>query len=259
MTDNAAEIKSAGRRIPAIDYLRGVALIYMIFFHFAFDMAYVFPTAWGRALYQANEEIVVLDTSTFIFLAGLSCAFSRSNLRRGGRLLAIAIVFTVVTAFFFPGEAIYFGILHLMSVGMVLFGAFEERLKKIPFLPAVILCALLFAATYGAEKGYFGLKGLWELPVPEELLQNSLLYPLGFITPGFASVDYVPLLPWIFLFAGGAYVGLAIFRRRDSLPEAAYADPLPWLSFVGRHTLIVYILHQPVMIAAIYLARLIAG
>ena len=240
------------RRIPSIDYIRGVALIYMVFFHLTFDLAFVIPTEWGRAAYYANEKIVIFDTSSFILLAGISCAFSRSNLKRGGRLLAIAMVFTIVTAFVFPGEAIYFGILHLMSTGMILYGAFDGFFKKVPAAVMIPVCAIVFTLTYTISKGFVGIKGLFEIDLPEELLANNQLYPFGVIKGGFMSVDYVPLLPWLFLLLGGAYIGGLIVKYREKLPSFCYADPLPWLGFIGRHTLIVYILHQPVILAVVY-------
>ena len=244
----------ANGRIHIIDYVRGIALLYMIFFHLTFDLAFVVPTEWGKAAFYANEGVAVLDTSAFILLAGISCAFSRSNLRRGGRLLAVALAFTVVTAFFFPGEAIYFGILHLMSVGMILWGAFDEFLKKAPAAVMIPLCAVIFTLTYQISKGFIGIQGLFEWSVPQELLANNLLYPLGFIKGGFLSVDYVPLLPWLFLFLGGAYIGGLLTKYRDRLPDFCFADPLPWLGFIGRHTLIVYIVRQPVMLGILYAA-----
>lgn len=240
------------RRIIFIDYFRGIALIYMIFYHTLFDLAYVVPKEWGRALYYANEDIVIFDTSSFILLAGISCAFSRSNLRRGGRLLAIAMAFTMVTAFFFPGEAIYFGILHLLGTGMVIYGAFDEFFKKLPAAIMLPLCVAVFALTYCVSNGFVGIKGLFEIPLPQELLTNNLLYPFGFIKAGFMSVDYVPLLPWFFLFLGGAYIGGLIVKYREKLPNFCYADPLPWLGFIGRHTLIVYIIHQPIILGVLY-------
>ena len=242
------------KRITFIDYIRGIALIYMIFYHITFDLAFVLPTEWGKAAYYGNENIVIFDTSSFILLAGISCAFSRSNLRRGGRLLAIAMAFTAVTAFFFPGEAIYFGILHLMSTGMILYGAFEDFFRKLPAVVMIPLCAVIFTFTYFISKGFVGIKGLFEIYLPEELLANNLLYPFGIIKGGFMSVDYVPLLPWLFLFLGGAYIGGLIAKYREKLPGFCYADPLPWLGFIGRHTLVVYILHQPIILAVLYAA-----
>ena len=256
---NKTDLSDNRRRIILIDYIRGAALIYMVFYHILFDLAFVFPTEWGKAAYYANDNIVIFDTSSFILLAGISCAFSRSNLRRGGRLLAIAMVFTAVTAFLFPGEAIYFGILHLMSVGMVLYGAFDDYLRKIPAIPAILFCALVFTLTYPVSRGFVGVKGLWQIRLPRELLLNNQLYPFGIIKGGFMSVDYVPLLPWLFLFLGGAYIGGLIVRYREKLPSFCFADPLPWLGFIGRHTLIVYILHQPIIIGILYAVDFIFG
>ena len=257
--ENQTDLKERQQRIIIIDYWRGIALIYMVFYHILFDLAYVIPTEWGKAAYNANETIVIFDTSSFILLAGISCAFSRSNLRRGGRLMAVAMVFTAVTAFFFPGEAIYFGILHLMSVGMVLYGAFDGFFKKIPAIPAVIFCAVIFTLTYDVSKGFVGIKGLMECELPSDLLLNNQLYPFGIIKSGFMSVDYVPLLPWLFLFLGGAYIGGLIMKYREKLPSFCYADPMPWLGFIGRHTLIVYILHQPIILALLYGLNFIFG
>lgn len=240
------------RRIVLIDNFRGIALIYMAVYHFLFDMAFVLPTEWGKAAYYANDKFIIFDTSSFILLAGISSAFSRSNLKRGGRLLAIGILFTLVTAMVFPGQAIYFGILQLLGSSMVLYGAFEDFLKKRPALPMLAACTVIFTLTYNISKGFIGIDGLFELPLPAEFLQNNLLYPFGVIKGGFASVDYVPLLPWFFLYFAGTYIGGLIVKHRDRLPSFCYADPLPPLSFIGRHTLIIYILHQPVILALVY-------
>ena len=177
------------RRIVFIDNFRGLALIYMTIYHFLFDMAFVVPTEWGKAAYYANDNFIIFDTASFILLAGVSSALSRSNLKRGGKLLAISMVFTLVTAFVFPGEAIYFGILHLLGLSMVLYGAFEDFLKKLPAISMLALCAVIFTLTYQISKGFVGIKGLLEFPLPAELLQNNLLYPFGFIKGGFLSVD----------------------------------------------------------------------
>ena len=116
------------------------------------------------------------------------------------------------------------------------------------------LCAVIFTFTYFISKGFVGIKGLFEIYLPGELLANNLLYPFGIIKGGFMSVDYVPLLPWLFLFLGGAYIGVLIAKYREKLPGFCYADPLPWLGFIGRHTLVVYILHQPIILAVLYAA-----
>ncbi len=244
------------KRIVFIDNLRGLALVYMVFFHFLYDMTYLVPTDWGRRALAVNEDIVVFDTAAFILLAGVSSAFSRSNLRRGGRLLAIGILFTFVTAFAFPGQAIYFGILQLLGCCMVLYGAFEDFFqKKLPPPLILALSALLFAVTYHITRGYVGIDGLFQWNLPSELLQNSYLYPYGIIRGGYASVDYEPLLPWWFLYLGGTCIGGYVVQYRDRLPKWCFANPLPPLSFIGRHSLWVYLLHQPVILAIVYLIQ----
>ena len=245
------------KRIVLIDNFRGLAIVYMIYFHFVYDMAYLLETEWGRNAFAFHNRIVVFDTASFILLAGISSAFSRSNVRRGGRLLAIGIVFTAVTAFVFPGQAIYFGILQLLGSSMVLYGAFEDRLRQCPPVLMLFLSAALFALTYHIQRGYVGIEGLFRFELPAQLLRNNLLYPYGILSGSFASVDYVPLLPWFFLYFGGTYIGGFLVKRRDRLPGWCYADPLPPLSLMGRHSLLIYILHQPIILAVVYLIKAI--
>ncbi len=245
------------KRIVIIDTLRGLALIYMVFFHFIYDMAFLIESEWGMAAYEFNLKIVIFDTASFILLAGVSSAFSRSNSKRGGKLLAIGVVFSLVTAFVFPGYSIYFGILQLLGMSMVLYGAFEDKLRKLPAIPMIIACGLIFAVTYNIQLGFIGIKGLFELPLPEALTGNNLLYPYGILSGGFASVDYEPLLPWFFLYFGGTYIGGLIVKYRDKLPKLCYANPLPPISFLGRHSLLIYVLHQPIILAAVYAIQFI--
>ena len=240
------------KRIVIIDTLRGLAIIYMVFFHFIYDMAFLIQTDWGISAYEFHSKIVIFDTASFILLAGISSAFSHSNLKRGGRLIVIGIVFTLVTAFVFPGEAIYFGILQLLGTCMVLYGAFEDRLRKFPAIVMLIICALIFALTYNIQLGFIGINGIFQINLPAELTENNLLYPYGILKGGFASVDYEPLLPWFFLYFGGTYIGGFIAKHRDNLPKFCYANPLPPVSFLGRHSLLIYVLHQPIILVIVH-------
>jgi uncharacterized membrane protein len=253
MPEISQEIQSPqNKRIVLIDTLRGLALVYMVFFHFVYDMAFLIQSEWGRTAFEFNSKIVIFDTASFILLAGISSAFSRSNLKRGGKLLAIGILFTLVTAFVFPGEAIYFGILQLLGSCMVLYGAFEDKLRKIPAILMIVVCAAIFALTYNIQLGFVGIKGVCEIPLPAELTANNMLYPYGILKGGFYSVDYEPLLPWFFLYFGGTYIGGLIVKYREKLPKFCYANFLPPISFIGRHSLLIYILHQPIILAVVY-------
>ena len=77
------------------------------------------------------------------------------------------------------------------------------------------------------------------------------LYPLGFPGPGFSSADYFPLLPWLFLFLVGAALGGWCLDHRESRLLTA---PLPRaLTFPGRRSLLIYLLHQPVLYGVSFL------
>lgn len=247
------------KRIVIIDTFRGLALVYMVFYHFVYDMAFLIESDWGITAYEFHSQIAIFDTASFILLAGISSAFSRNNCKRGGKLLAIGMLFTLATAFVFPGQAIYFGILQLLGNCMVLYGAFEEKLRKIPAIPMIIVSTILFAFTYFIQLGFVGIKGLFEIRLLPELVDNNMLYPYGILESPFATVDYEPLLPWFFLYFGGTYIGGLIVKYRDKLPKFCYADPLPPISLLGRHSLMIYVFHQPVILVMVYAIQFLMG
>jgi uncharacterized membrane protein len=165
----------------------------------------------------------------FIALAGISCRYSRSNAKRGLRVLLLGLGLTVATVILMPSESIYFGILHFMGAAMLLFAALRPLIDKIP-APAGIACSLLlFALTLG---------------VPEKTLHFSpWLLPLGF---GGMGADYFPLVPNFFLFLAGAFAGTYVAAGK--LPAWFYATRFKPLAAIGRHTIVVYLLHQPILI-----------
>lgn len=80
----------------------------------------------------------------------------------------------------------------------------------------------------------------------------GFLFPLGLHPLIFASADYYPLLPWIFLFLAGYWLGVAFLQRRA--PEFCYREHLSALGWIGRHALIIYLVHQPVVYGVLWLA-----
>ena len=77
-----------------------------------------------------------------------------------------------------------------------------------------------------------------------EVVEFFLLFALGFRT-GHYSADYYPMIPWVFLFLAGGFLG-RLFAR-GTVPEVFRKNPVPALSWLGRHTMIIYLLHQPVV------------
>ena len=102
---------------------------------------------------------------------------------------------------------------------------------------------ILFVLCYHVpfqDGGYFGIRGLFTAAVPAATVDHPLLYPLG-LCPVSDCGDYFPLLPWVFCFLGGAFAG------RWSFPKWTYRSRFPFFSAVGRHSLWIYLLHQPVL------------
>ena len=72
-----------------------------------------------------------------------------------------------------------------------------------------------------------------------------MLFPLGLHDSGFASADYFPMMPWFFLFIAGSYFG--IIAKDGRLPKFCYPTHIKWLAVVGRYTIWIYVLHQPII------------
>ena len=129
---------------------------------------------------------------------------------------------------------------------ILLFALFRPLLDRVPPLAGLLVCALLFLITWwvpGYRDGVFGIPGVLSFPVPDALTEILWLYPLGLSY--LPSSDYFPILPWIFCFLGGSFVGVWAVQGR--FPAFMYRRRVPFFSWIGKHTLIIYILHQPVI------------
>lgn len=239
------------KRYHLVDALRGLALVNMLGMHFLYDVNVVF----GReARWYLRPGVVLWQQAicwSFILIAGFSFHWGRRrNLRRGLLLNACGLAVTAVTVLAVPEEAIWFGILNFMGCAVLLTIPLEKLLRRAPPVPGLALCFLLFLLLYRIGSGSVGL-GAWRVPLPEELYRLRLLAPLGFPDPGFRSSDYFPLLPWYPLFLCGWFLG-ALFERRPRWQRLARTR-VPLLSAIGRKTIWVYLLHQPVLMGLCWL------
>ena len=226
---------STSERIGALDAWRGLACWCMLVYHLAFDL---FRFGWLSWEQFDSVPMFLLERFiawSFILCAGISCCLSRGNIRRG--LICAAAGALVVAASYAVGAPIRFGILQFLSAGMLLYGLFGKWLR-LPYRAAPVA----YLALYAAAKWWTG----------SVTVRCRWLFWLGLRYEGFVSYDYFPLLPYIFLFLLGGWLGEWLPGRRGARLLSA---PMPAaLTWTGRHTLLIYLVHQPVLYGACWLA-----
>jgi len=242
-----------GSRYFELDAARGIALILMILYHILFCL-YFFGTGlvpWFNPFTMSGAPIAFL----FIVIAGISLVLSTgretSPVRAAKKLffrslylLCVAAVITIVTWLVYPAETVVFGILHLIGVATILAIPFVV-LKVKPYVPLV-----------------FGIICIALSPLVSMLRGPAFLIPFGITYNGFATLDYEPLIPWFGVVLLGVALGLIIYKdgvrhgiltRIGEMPRV-----LAPICFLGRHTLIIYLVHVPIIIAVLFLLGLVS-
>ena len=232
------------QRIELMDAMRGLALCLMVVHHFLYDLCAFCGAPWWLFTNPVFDPLHYFFAGLFILLSGVSSNFSRSNVKRGLKALAVSLGITVVT--YFMGMPIVFGVLHLLGTCMLLYGLtqkFWETLNsKAPWVTPV-LSVVGVLATAKLVNGY-------PTTTPH-------LWMFGLTTPDFVSSDYVPLLPWMFVFLLGAWAGGYI--RAGRFPRWFYEAKAPRLAAVGRRSLLIYVAHQPLLYGLTMLGLWIFG
>lgn len=233
-------------RIHLLDAVRGLAVLLMVVFHVFFTFGKIFGFPFFQEGYLTARSFASPVISTlFIFSCAYSCLLSKNNLRRGLIILAVALGMSVVTVFLLPliginGEGIRFGILHFLAVAVLISPLLLKLVRKIPAYVTIPLFILLAFGTRDLMND-----GFFSLPVTDPIQGANLLFPFGIYHGDFYSADYYPLLPWILVFGIGC--ALAVRFPPDKLPDFCFRKKCPPLEFLGRHALIIYIVHQPVI------------
>lgn len=239
------------KRVGMIDEVRGIALIGIVVYHLIFDLTAIYGI--NIPVFHADwvELLRNIGAGAFVFIAGTACHFTRSNLRRGAACLGIGLCLSLVTYVMIRDQFIAFGVLHCLGTCMLLFWILRPLLDRIPWVLGFLLAVLLFALTYNVQRGSIGLPSLFTYALPQEWYQTPFLFPLGLQNAGFSSSDYYPLLPWFFLFLAGSFFGVPV--RGNKLPQGFYVTRFRSLAFIGRHTLLIYLVHQPLFLAMLEL------
>lgn len=257
----ASQLKKGERvRIHLLDEVRGVAVFCMVLYHCFFQVGITFGYPWGEKLFNFFMPAQPFFAGLFIFISGIACRLSRSNAIRGFRLFGIALAFSFVSIVLCPligldRLGIRFGILHLLSVSMLVFSAAQTALDRISPQWGILLCTLLYVFTADIGEGSLRIGELIRFELPEVLYEHNFLFPFGIYSNTFFSADYFPVFPHIFLFLAGSYAG--VYASRGLFPRQCYSLHSPAFSWLGRHALVVYVAHQPIIIGLIYLVKLI--
>lgn len=254
---NKPQVKN---RINFLDEARGLDVFCMIFYHAFFMLGSFFEWEWADALFDFFMPVEPFFAGIFIFICGISCTLSRNNFKRGAILLAIALGLTFVTAVVMPALGfekvqIYFGILHFLSVSIIIYALLKKPLGRVSPFAGVLLCAVLYAFTSGISRGELSYGELISFSLPESLYKTDILMPLGIYSPGFFSADYFPIFPDIFIFLAGAFTGA--YCVKNGFPKWSIPQRVPFFGFLGRNALVIYIAHMPIIFALAYGAELI--
>lgn len=236
--------EQAKTRYSLIDALRAVAIINMIAYHLCYNIFTVFEV-WPE--FYLSPPIIVWESFicfSFIIISGISVNFSRHGYKHGIIVNLCGLAVTVATVLFLPSQAIWFGVLNLLGCAMLITFALKKELSRInPYISAAIFL-ILFILCYGIPNGYIGLLSHPLIRLPDALYQFKWLAFLGFPSKDFFSADYFPLIPWIFLYLFGFELW-RIIERRDH--ARFFRFKIPVLDFIGRHSLIIYMAHQPIL------------
>ncbi|WP_416916265.1 MAG: DUF1624 domain-containing protein [Roseicyclus sp.] len=239
----------ASGRLVALDLARSAALLAMAVFHFVFDLELFGFVAPGTTMLPFWRWLAYLTAGSFLFLVGVGLVLGhgrgirwRGFFRRFARIAGAAALITLATWIAMPDVFIFFGILHCIAAASLLGLVFLR-------LPVPILLAL----------------GAFVLWLPNAMRFAAFDAPwfwwTGLQAVGLRSVDYVPIFPWF----APVLFGMAAARMMqkaglwDRLARWEAGEVARALAFAGRHSLAVYLIHQPVLISLVWLAAQLRG
>ena len=233
-------MKNSALRQHGLDTVRGITLLSMIAYHASWDLVYLYGVDWpwyrsfGAYLWQQSI------CWTFILLSGYCLHLGRHRLKRGLAAFGGGALVSLVTVVAMPDSPIICGVLTFLGTATLLTIPLDGLLRRIPARAGLAGSFLLFLLLREVNSGYLGFEGVLVAALPQWWYRNLLTACLGFPYPGFVSSDYFSLLPWFFLFLTGYF----LYDLRRDTPSRLH---IPGVTAMGRHSLIIYLLHQPVI------------
>lgn len=253
-------------RWAVVDLLRGIAIVAVVGFHFTWDLGDLGFISWRISAHWSGKVIAHVIAGAFLFLVGVSLVLAhrrgirwRSFCRREVQLVALALVITAVSAVYQPDEVVTFGILHAIALVSLVALPLVRAPHWAPWLLAVVALALP-----------------WLVHLPG---RSSWISWTGLADGSRATLDWQPVVPWLAL----TFVGIGVMRwlldageevttvaRGSSVSGRSGEEvatvarlrawrpatgPVRWLGVLGRHTLAIYVVHQPLLYGALWLLR----
>lgn len=214
-------------RANYLDSLRGLAVLWMIIFHASYDLQLFGFVDWdfSQGFWFAFPRVIAF---TFLFCVGASTNYTHHPEirwtflgRRSFKLGLAALIISISTYYLFPTQWIFFGTLHCILIGSIL-AAMLVNHRRISW----IILSLILLGQY-----ILGFDIKW--------VSSILKKP---------SMDFIPIYPWFWAILLGMLIGpyLSKMRGLNSLPT------IPFLNSLGRHSLIIYLLHQPILYLSIW-------
>lgn len=237
-------------RYHLIDTLRGFALINMFVYHTLWSMANIFhyKISWFPSFHTYLWQ--QSGASLFILLSGFCWALSKKHLKRSLVVLSCALFIFICTYLFNEKNTITFGILSFMGTAMLIMLPLAKILRYIPPYCGFILSIVLFFTFKNIAHGCIGFMN-WQYTLPPDLYANNFTAFIGLPPQSFHSADYFPLLPWIFMYTAGYFIYYCV--QKSISKNNIFKFNCKPLSLLGRHSLAAYLIHQPVIIALLWL------
>jgi uncharacterized membrane protein len=235
-------------RFWEIDFLRGIAVVMMIVFHFFYDLN--FFSIYEIDLHSGYFPLVLYPIgATFLLLVGISLSLSYSRIEdnenkkqlqlkfilRGSKIFGLGLLITLVTWIYLRDGFVVFGILHCIGLSIILAYPFLRFKIRNLIIGILLISVGIYLKTLTFDFGWV----LW----------------LGFRPSQFYTVDYFPILPWFGVVLIGIFVGNTLYpahKRRFKLKDVSRIIFAKFFCYLGRHSLIIYCIHQPIIIVILH-------
>jgi len=240
------QLDNGKKRFWEVDFARGIAIIMMIIFHLVYDLDFgSMEFTLDRGFWYLFRRSIAIS---FLLLVGISMNLSYFGagkkvfskfLDRGLKIFGFGLCITLVTYIFLSDAYVRFGILHLIGLSIIIAYFFLDFYLLNLFLGVMVI-------SFGYVLGNIQINMSW-------------LFWLGLRGDNHPDIDYFPLFPWIGVIFIGLFLGKLLYgNNKRKFPMIGncpkYLNPL---CFLGKHSLFIYLIHQPILIIILALLGIV--